>query len=250
MAEIELEFRDVLKQFPGSAQPTLNGINLAVKKGKIHILIGHSGAGKSVTLKHVLKLVEPDEGQIIVKGQDLSKLKEKDLNSYRSHFGMLFQNSALFDGLTVSENVAFPMREKFPKLPESQYEQRVSELLVAVGLEGQQEKMPSQLSGGMRKRVGLARAICLKPSILLFDEPTTGLDPQTAELIDRLIVQTSRNLGATSLIISHDVHAALRFGDFVSMIYEGKIIDSGTPDEMRRSTHPVVRQFLESAGAI
>ncbi len=247
---IELEFRDVFKHFAGSPHPTLNKLNLSCEKGKIHVLIGHSGAGKSVTLKHALKLVDPDGGQIFVKGEDIGQIKESGLNGLRSHFGMLFQNSALFDGLSVSENISFPMREKFPKLLESEYLNRVDELLASVGLDGQQDKMPSQLSGGMRKRVGLARAICLKPSILLFDEPTTGLDPQTADLIDRLIVQTSRNLGATSLIISHDVHAALRFGDFVSMIWEGKIIETGSPDEIRRSANPVVHQFLKSAGAL
>jgi phospholipid/cholesterol/gamma-HCH transport system ATP-binding protein len=248
--EVEIEFVEVVKQFPGSAMPTLNGMNLKCHKGAIHVLIGHSGAGKSVTLKHVLKLVEPDAGEIRVKGLSVQEISEKNLNAYRSNFGMLFQNSALFDGMTVFENVAFPLRERFPKWRETEYWDRVAELLTAVGLEGEQDKMPSQLSGGMRKRVGLARAICLRPSILLFDEPTTGLDPQTADLIDRLISKTSRDLGATSLIISHDVHAALRFGDFVSMIWEGKIIETATPQDLKKSKHPVVRDFLQSAGAI
>ncbi len=248
--QIEIEFRGVVKHFEGAARATLDGMNLQCEKGKIHTLIGHSGAGKSVMLKHILKLIDPDSGEIRVKNKSINDISERGLIDYRSQFGMLFQNSALFDGLTVFENVAFPLREKNPKWTEDQYWDRVAELLDSVGLDGQQEKMPSQLSGGMRKRVGLARAICLRPSILLFDEPTTGLDPQTADLIDRLIVKTSRDLGATSLIISHDVHAALRFADFVSMIWEGKIIVTGTPDEIRSSKQPVVHDFLQSAGII
>jgi len=247
---VELEFKNVWKKFPNSKSPTLAGMSFQVKKGAIHILLGHSGAGKSVTLKHFLGLVWPDEGQVCVRGQDIGGIGDVQLTKLRRNFGMLFQNSALFDGLNVFDNVAFPLREHDKSLSDEGIVQRVEALLESVELRNIVQKMPSELSGGMRKRVGLARAIALGPEILLFDEPTTGLDPETARVIDDLIVNTTRRLKATSLIISHDVHASLRIADFVSMIWEGKIIETASPEDFVRSRHPVVLQFLKSAGVI
>jgi phospholipid/cholesterol/gamma-HCH transport system ATP-binding protein len=247
---VELELRDVMKQFPKAEKPTLNGMSLKVFKGSIHVLLGHSGSGKSVTLKHLLGLLEPDGGVVQVKGHNIGEISAVDHNELQKKFGMLFQSSALFDSLTVKENVAFPLREHRPDLSEGEILERVEFLLESVQLPRALNKLPSELSGGMRKRVGLARAIALNPEILFYDEPTTGLDPETARVIDDLIADTSRKLNATSLIISHDIHAALRIGDFVSMIWEGRVIESASPTEFLRSENPVVRNFLKSAGAI
>ncbi len=246
--DVALEFKQVWKKFSNSATPTLAGMSFQVRKGSIHVLLGHSGAGKSVTLKHFLGLIVPDEGHIFVKGQDIGKCGDVELTRLRKTFGMLFQNSALFDGLDVLENVAFPLREHRRQMREEEIVRRVEELLESVELRNIVQKMPSELSGGMRKRVGLARAIALGPEILLFDEPTTGLDPETARVIDDLIVSTTRRLKATSLIISHDIHASLRIADFVSMIWEGRIIETASPADFVKSRDPVVKQFLESAG--
>ncbi|MEO5667842.1 MAG: ATP-binding cassette domain-containing protein [Bdellovibrionota bacterium] len=246
--EIEIEFKDIWKKFPSSKTPTLAGMSFQVKKGTIHVLLGHSGAGKSVTLKHLLGLVAPDKGEVIVKGQDIGKYGDVELTKFRRNYGMLFQNSALFDGLNVMDNVAFPLREHNKSLSEADVVHRVEELLASVDLKDVIDKMPSELSGGMRKRVGLARAIALGPQILLFDEPTTGLDPETSRVIDDLIVSTTRRLKATSLIISHDINASLRIADFVSMIWEGKIIETASPADFVKSKDPVVSQFLKSAG--
>jgi len=248
--EIELEFKDVWKQFSNSKTPTLAGMSFRVEKESIHVLLGHSGAGKSVTLKHILGLVTPDQGQIMVKGQDLGALGDVQITNLRKNFGMLFQNSALFDGLNIFDNVAFPLREHRKEMNDEELGRRVEDLLESVELRNVIQKMPAELSGGMRKRVGLARAIALGPSLLLFDEPTTGLDPETARVIDDLIVSTTRRLKATSLIISHDIHASLRIADFVSMIWEGRIIETASPTDFVKSQNPVIRQFLQSAGVI
>jgi phospholipid/cholesterol/gamma-HCH transport system ATP-binding protein len=246
--EIVLEFREVWKHFPNAQAPTLSGMSFQIKKACIHVLLGHSGAGKSVTLKHLLGLVHADQGHVLVNGQDIGDLTDVGLTKMRRTFGMLFQNSALFDGLNVLDNVAFPMREHRKDLTDEEVVRRVEELLESVELKDVMQKMPSELSGGMRKRVGLARAIALHPEILLFDEPTTGLDPETARVIDDLIVSTTRDLGATALIISHDIHASLRIADFVSMIWEGKIIETAPPELFVKSEDSVVRQFLRGAG--
>jgi phospholipid/cholesterol/gamma-HCH transport system ATP-binding protein len=248
--EIEIEFRDVWKQFSNSRAPTLAGMTFQVKKGSIHVLIGHSGAGKSVTIKHVLGLVPPDKGEVLVKGKNVAECGDVEITELRKHYGMLFQNSALFDGLDVLDNVAFPLREHRKDMNEGEVLRRVEELLEAVELKNVTQKMPAELSGGMRKRVGLARAIALGPQILLFDEPTTGLDPETSRVIDDLIVSTTRRLKATSLIISHDIQATLRIADFVSMIWEGRIIETSSPADFVKSEHPVVRQFLVGAGVV
>lgn len=244
----DIEFRNVTKHFPGAENPTLDGVNLKVYPQKIHVLIGFSGSGKSVTLKHALGLMPPDAGEIFILGQNFLALEGKALYDLRKNFGVLFQGSALFDSLNVFENIAFPLREHRKEMSESQISARVSELLEQVGLAGAMEKMPSQLSGGMQKRVGLARAIALEPKILLFDEPTTGLDPVTSQIIDDLIVSTTRKIRASAFIISHDIHAALRLADFVSMIWKGKIVDTGTPEQIVRTNHPELKHFLQSAG--
>jgi len=244
----EIEFENVWKTFPGAPEPTLAGLDLKVRQGSIHMLIGHSGAGKSVLLKHLLGLVPPDEGHIKVQGTEITTLDSVGIRDLRRKFGMLFQNVALFDSLNVYENIAFPLREHRPEMSEDEILERVEDLLSKVELEGVLQKMPSELSGGMKKRVGLARAIALDPEILLFDEPTTGLDPSTAQIIDELISRTTRSLKATSFIISHDIHATLRIADFVSMIWKGKIIETAPPKEFVESAHEVVQQFLKGAG--
>lgn len=244
----EIAFENVWKTFRGSEQPTLAGLNLEVAAGTIHCLIGHSGSGKSVTIKHVLGLMAPDEGRVLIRGEDMCGLPDSEKRRVRMNFGMLFQGSALFDSMTVFDNVAFPLREHKRDWTEEQVEARVLELLKLVELEKAVDKMPSEISGGMGKRVGLARAIAMDPRILLFDEPTTGLDPTTTKVIDDLIVRTTRHLKATSFIISHDIHAALRISDFVSMLWKGKIILTASPKEFVKSDDEVIRQFLGNAG--
>jgi phospholipid/cholesterol/gamma-HCH transport system ATP-binding protein len=246
----EIEFDNVWKQFPNSKTPTLAGLSLRVIPGTLNVLMGHSGSGKSVTLKHLLGFLNPDSGRIMVRGQELGAMNAYQMRELRRNFGVLFQNSALFDGLSVLENVAFPLREHRPEMSEEDIVQRVEALLESVELRNCLHKMPIELSGGMRKRVGLARAIALDPRILLCDEPTTGLDPGTAKVIDDLIVATTRRLGATTLIISHDVHASLRIADFVSMIWKGSIVETASPEQFVKSRNPVVRDFLTIAGVL
>jgi phospholipid/cholesterol/gamma-HCH transport system ATP-binding protein len=183
----------------------------------------------------------------VVDGQDLAALDDRQLNDFRKKFGMLFQNAALFDSFDVEENVAFPLREH-TSLSDAEIAKRVREKLKLVGLEGALAKMPSELSGGMRKRVGLARAIALEPSIILYDEPTTGLDPLMTDTINRLIVDTQKKLGVTSVVISHDIEATFQVADFVAMLHEGTIVESGDPESFQKSRHPFVRRFLERQG--
>ncbi len=246
----ELRFQDVWKTFPMAAHPTLAGISMDCYAPKIHTLIGYSGAGKSVTLRHALGLMQPDQGEVFVRGTSITHCDDETRRALRMNFGMLFQASALFDSLSVFENVAFPIREHRKDFSESEIEDRVHELLRQVGLKDSSYKMPSELSGGMQKRVGLARAIALHPKILLFDEPTTGLDPVTSQHIDDLIAETAERLQATALIISHDVSAALRFSHVVSMLWQGTIIESATPEDFKRSSNEVVRHFLQRAGVL
>lgn len=248
--EYDIELKNVCKKFKGMDHPTLSGVNLTVRKGQIHSLLGYSGVGKSVTIKIILSLLRADSGSIVIKGQELSDLSEREIFEQRKIFGMVFQSAALFDSLSVFENVAFPLREHRKDMPENKIEERVKELLEMVELNVDQtrKKMPSELSGGMRKRVGIARAIALHPQILLFDEPTTGLDPVTSQVIDELILSTTRNLGASALVISHNINAALRISDCVSMIAEGKIIESGAPANFIASRVPEVQRFLKAAG--
>ncbi len=237
-----IEIVDLHKSFNG--QNVLRGINLTIQKGSIFVVLGGSGQGKTVLLKHLMGHLRPDRGRVVVHGVDINTLDEKGLNDFRKRFGMLFQSAALFDSLTVGENVAFPLREH-TRLKEAEIQERVRERLRVVGLEEVTQKMPAELSGGMRKRVGLARAIALKPEIILYDEPTTGLDPITTDSINRLILEMQKKLPVTSVIISHDIESTFSIADRVAMLHEGKIIEQGTPAEFRRSTHPYVREFLK-----
>ncbi|MDO9559580.1 MAG: ABC transporter ATP-binding protein [Syntrophales bacterium] len=235
---------DVHKSY--GKQKVLDGLNLAIEAGKTTVIIGRSGGGKSVLLKHIIGLIKPDSGHVLIEESDITRLSEKDLNEVRKKFGMLFQEAALFDSMTVGENVAFPLREQ-TKLKDQEIRQIVADRLRAVGLSGVEEKMPSELSGGMRKRVGLARAIALHPRIVLFDEPTTGLDPVMTEAINQLIMDTQKNFNLTCVVISHDIQSIFRIGHKIAMLYEGRIIEYGTPEEIRASDNPVMRQFLSGS---
>lgn len=236
-----IELIDVYKAF--GTQQVLKGLNLGIPKGQTTVIIGRSGGGKSVMLKHMIGLIKPDQGQVMVGGGDIVRMSDHQLNQVRRRFGMLFQEAALFDSMTVMDNVAFPLREH-TNLNEKQVREVVSEKLAMVGLTGVEHKMPSELSGGMRKRVGLARAIALEPEIILYDEPTTGLDPPLSAAINRLIADTQEKLGVTSVVISHDIEGAYLVGQNIAMLYHGKIIAQGTPDQIRDSSDEVVQQFI------
>lgn len=235
---------DVHKSF--GPQKVLDGIDLVIEDGMTTVIIGRSGGGKSVLLKHLIGLIKPDRGQVLVGDVDIAGLDDRALNEVRKQFGMLFQEAALFDSMTVGENVAFPLREHSRK-QESEIRRTVADRLRAVGLPGIEDKMPSELSGGMRKRVGLARAIALHPRIVLFDEPTTGLDPVMTEAINQLIVDTQRNFDLTCVVISHDIESIFKIGHRIAMLYEGKIVACGTPEEIRRSENPILVQFLSGS---
>lgn len=223
----------------------LDGVDLHCVKGESMVIIGGSGTGKSVLIKHLIGLLAPDAGRVMVDGQVVHELNEDDLNEMRKKFGMLFQGGALFDSLTVGENIGFPLKEH-GKGTASAIEKRVRECLEMVGLKDIENHLPSELSGGMKKRVALARAIVMNPDIILFDEPTTGLDPVMADVINDLIIKTTRALDVTSVTITHDMVSANRIADKIAMLYEGKIIAVGTPDEiMFHQTDPAVREFVE-----
>lgn len=232
----------VCKTFKG--QKVLDNLDFEIETEKITVIIGRSGGGKSVLLKHMIGLIRPDSGQVFVDGIDIAKLNDKQLNEARKKFGMLFQDAALFDSMTVGENVAFPLIEH-TRLSKKNIDKIVNEKLLQVGLKDITHKMPSELSGGMRKRVGLARAIALGPKIILFDEPTTGLDPIMCESVDNLIVETQRHTKATFVVISHDIKSTFKIAHKVAMLYNGKIRAEGTPEEIRLSDDPVVMQFVK-----
>ena len=236
-----IELMDVYKDF--NSHRVLQGINLSVNKGETMVVIGGSGSGKSVLMKHVIGLLKPDSGKVMVDGRDLTTMSEKEFNDFRRKFGMLFQYAALFDSLTVWENVGFTLLEH-TKLPPKEVRQIASEKLAMVGLKGIEDRMPAELSGGMKKRVGLARAIATEPQILLYDEPTTGLDPISADAINDLIVELKQKLKVTGLAITHDMKSAYKIGDHVAMLYKGHIITVGTPDEIKNSPDPLVQQFI------
>jgi phospholipid/cholesterol/gamma-HCH transport system ATP-binding protein len=236
---------DLHKSF--GRQKVLDGLDIEMEDGKTTVIIGRSGGGKSVLLKHIIGLLRPDRGQVLIDGVDITKLNDRKLNEIRKKFGMLFQEAALFDSMTVGENVAFPLREQ-TSMKEKEIRETVAERLRSVGLTGVEAKVPSELSGGMRKRVGLARAIAMRPQIVLFDEPTTGLDPVMTEAINRLILDTQKKYNLTCVVISHDIRSIFEIGHRIAMLYEGKIIEYGTPEELRASRNPVIVQFL--AGSI
>jgi phospholipid/cholesterol/gamma-HCH transport system ATP-binding protein len=225
------------------AQWVLRGVDLEVPRGKTTVIIGRSGIGKSVFLKHIIGLMKPDKGEIWVDGEEITGFSSNEMDRVRRKFGMLFQNAALFDSMTVMENVSFPLQEH-TNLSRQEIHEKVRERLRLVGLEGAEEKWPSDLSGGMRKRVGLARAIALDPPIILYDEPTTGLDPILCDTIDRLIVQMQEELDVTSVVISHDIEGSFKMGDRIAMLHNGRIQAAGTPEEIKSSADPAVRQFI------
>lgn len=232
---------DLHKSFDGLR--VLVGLELEVLGGETLVIIGESGCGKSVLLKHLIGLLRPERGHVYFSGTDITQLSERDLIPIRTRFGMLFQGSALFDSLTVGENVAFPLREH-RRLPEAQVRRIVAEKLAVVGLTGIEEKMPAELSGGMQKRVALARAIALDPEVILYDEPTTGLDPVHADDINDLILHTQRTVQATTIIVTHDIVSACRVADRIVMLHQGRIIAGGSPEEILESPVPEVRHFI------
>ncbi len=222
----------------------LDDLSIDIARGESVVIVGGSGVGKSVTLKHIIGLMKPDRGQILIDGQDLTAMSERDLNRFRRKFGMSFQEGALFDSMSVFENIAFPLR-RHTKSSEAEIKARVDECLDLVHLEGVSSKRPSELSGGMRRRVGFARAISLKPEILLFDEPTTGLDPVISDVIAELIVEMDKTLATTTVTITHDMKVAFKIADRVAMLYKGRIVEQGTPAVFRQSQNPIVQQFIE-----
>ncbi|HLC18409.1 MAG TPA: ABC transporter ATP-binding protein [Thermodesulfobacteriota bacterium] len=232
-----------LKKSFGPKQ-VLDGVDLEIEKGKITVIIGRSGEGKSVLIKHIIGLLKPDEGQIFLDGLELTALKEKEFNEVRKRFGMLFQSSALFDSMTVAENVGFPLREH-TDLAYADMLKSVKEKLNRVGLVDVEEMMPADLSGGMKKRVGLARAIIMDPEIVLFDEPTTGLDPIMADSISELVLSTQKALNTTYVLITHDIPFTYKIADKIAMLHEGRIVAEGTVEEIKKNPDPVLRQFLE-----
>jgi phospholipid/cholesterol/gamma-HCH transport system ATP-binding protein len=221
----------------------LCGVDLQIERGETMVVIGGSGSGKSVLIKHVIGLLTPDDGNVIIDDVDIFNLREKDLNEFRKKYGMLFQGAALFDSLTVWENVGFGLMQH-SLLSKKEVREIVRSKLEMVGLKGIEDLMPSELSGGMRKRVGLARAIAMEPEIILYDEPTTGLDPIMADAINNLILEMKKKLNVTAITITHDMVSAYKIGDRIAMLYEGKIHEVGTPDEIRRSENPIVQQFI------
>lgn len=239
-----INIRNLHKSF--DSQKVLNGLNLVIPAGQITAIIGPSGEGKSVLIKHMIGLLQPDSGQIDVDGESILGIRRSQLNRIREKFGMLFQNAALFDSMNVFENVAFPLQEK-TQLSKDEIRTRVISALEDVGLKNVEQKFTDELSGGMKKRVGLARALLLKPKIILFDEPTTGLDPIIKRAIHQLIRETHEKFGFTAVIVSHEIPDIFDIAQNVAMLYKGEILQYGTADEIRNSDHPVVKQFISGS---
>jgi phospholipid/cholesterol/gamma-HCH transport system ATP-binding protein len=240
--EIFLEMRGIKKSF--GEQVVLRGVDLDVRRGEILVLLGGSGGGKSVLMKHMVGLLQPDEGTVTLEGKVISDLSERELSWARKKISMMFQSGALFDSMTVAENVAFPMQEAGIK-DRDELARRVSEALKIVRLEGQENKMPADLSGGMRKRVALARAVVGEPCCVLYDEPHAGLDPVTGDSIDRLIKDLANEHGITNVVITHEMRSALRIADRLVFMKDGLIYWEGTPDELKASKDPVMVNFVE-----
>jgi phospholipid/cholesterol/gamma-HCH transport system ATP-binding protein len=237
-----IEIRDLHKSF--GTQQVLKGVDLTISDGELMAIIGESGGGKSVFLKHLIGLLKPDRGSIVVEGKDIAGLRGAELDAIREHVGVVFQGGALFDSLTVYDNVAFPLREK-TRLSREEIHRRVVEALEDVGLMGREQKYPAEISGGMKKRVALARALISEPKIVLFDEPTTGLDPIRLHAIHRLIMETHKKYRFTGVMISHDIPEIFEVVDRIAFLCNGMIAIVGTPAEVTRSTDPVVIQFLQ-----
>ena len=236
-----IEVRDLKKKF--GAQQVLNGVSFRIEPGDSVVIIGGSGCGKSVLLKHLIGLIRPDSGEIIIDEDHLNEMDERRLLEVRRKFGMLFQSAALFDSLNVAQNISFVLRRE-KKLSDQEIDERVEEVLEMVELPGTQKKKPSELSGGMRKRVGLARAIIYKPEILLYDEPTTGLDPVVSDSIDQLIIRVREKLKITTVVVTHDTRSMRRVGQRILMMLDGKIYAAGPPEEIFSSKDPVVHRFV------
>lgn len=242
--EVLIRFEELHKRF--GEKVVFEGLSLTVKEGETLSLIGASGAGKSVLLKCLVGLEYPDSGRILFEGEDVTQLDDVDFHAVRRRVAMVFQGSALFDSLTVGENVAYPLREHFPKMPEEEIREKVAQQLRRVGLEGTEPLRPSELSGGMRKRVGLARAIAVEPEVILWDEPTTGLDPMSTRTIDDLIRRMQRELGCTSLVVTHDMHSALYVSNRVALLAGHRIELVETPANLAHHPSSVAREFLDA----
>jgi len=236
-----IEIKDVSKSF--NEHKVLDNLSLTIKTGETKVIIGRSGCGKSVMLKHIVGILKPDKGQVFIDGQEITQLTSRQMKPLLMKIGMVFQGGALFDSLTVAENVGFGLIEHF-NLPTKEVLMRVEEALCMVELCGIGNLMPSELSGGMKKRVSLARALCIKPEIILYDEPTTGVDPITADSINELIGSLHDKLKVTSIVVTHDMKSAYRVADRIAMLYNGKIIAEGTAQEIEHSEHPIVHQFV------
>ena len=237
-----IEVRDLKKSF--GPQSILDGVSFRIENGESVVIIGRSGGGKSVLLKHIIGLLQPDAGEVFVDGENIVPMNERQLLRVREKFGMVFQGAALFDSMTVAENVAFPLERKH-KLTPGEIAKRVAAALEMVDLPGTEKKKPAELSGGMRKRVGLARAIVYEPQIVLYDEPTTGLDPIVSDSIDKLIIRVRDQLRVTSIVVTHDMRSARRVGNHVLMLHERKIYANCTPENLFASNDAVVRQFID-----
>jgi phospholipid/cholesterol/gamma-HCH transport system ATP-binding protein len=239
-----IRFENVYKSF--GPKKVFEGLNLSVMEGEILTVMGGSGMGKSVLLKCLIGLLYPEAGRVMFEGQDLTQFTEDEFIPVRRRIAMVFQGAALFDSLTVAENIAYPIREHFPQMDEEEIRKRVAQKLALVNLPGIEAMKPGDLSGGMRKRVGLARAIAVDPEVILWDEPTTGLDPVSAHLIDRLIVSMQQKLCCTSVVVTHDLDSAFAVSDRIAMIAKRRIVQAGTVEQMRSSPVPEVRSFFEA----
>ena len=237
-----ISLREVYKSF-GDLH-VLRGVDIDFEAGKTTVVLGPSGSGKSVMIKHIVGLLRPDRGEVHFDGRRVDELSERELVEVRKQFGYLFQMGALFDSLTVGQNITFPLVEH-SKIGRAERDRRCSEVLKLVRMEGTAEKLPAELSGGQRKRIALARAIALDPRVILYDEPTTGLDPIRADVINELIIALKRELGVTSIVVTHDMASAFKIADRVVMLYDGRLIADGTPDDFRDHTDPLVRAFVE-----
>ncbi|MDQ2931768.1 MAG: ABC transporter ATP-binding protein [Gemmatimonadota bacterium] len=241
-----IKLQDVYKAF--GDKKVLQGFSLDVMEGETMVIIGYSGSGKSVAIKHIVGLLEPDSGTVFVDGKDVPNLPRRELYALRAKIGYVFQFAALFDSMTIGDNVAMGLRKL--EMKDDEIRERVSEALRLVDLPDTERRFPAELSGGMRKRVGIARAVALRPKYILYDEPTTGLDPVTSAVIDELMIRMRKQLGVTSVVITHDMRSAYSIGSRIAMLYEGKVRQVGTVEEIRNTKDPVVRQFIEGRATL